>query len=97
LGINTGSKYPTRLIWPELIPVLYQFQYQAYTRLIPAQKSVFNPGPDWYEVFKSAQYQDQDGMNSFECTQYQGLAGMFKSRYQTNSSEHQTLENFPFE
>jgi hypothetical protein len=68
-----------------------------------SQKSVLDPGPDWYEVLKSAQYQDQDGQDGqdgmifFECTQYQGLASMFKSRYQTNSSEHQTPENFPFE
>lgn len=75
------------------IPVSVPGIYPPHT----SQKSVLEPGPDWYEVFKSAQYQDQDGMNFFECTQYQGLAGMFKSRYQTNSSEHQTLENFLFE
>ncbi len=41
-GINTGIKDPSRLVWTEVIGVLYQYepgrdlrQYQVYTSLIP--------------------------------------------------------------
>jgi hypothetical protein len=59
-GINTGIKDPSRLVWTEVIGVLYRYepgrdlrQYQVYTSLIPNSiPDLYLPHPRQKSVFE---------------------------------------------
>jgi hypothetical protein len=69
-----GSKLGTMGCTQQIIPALYQLQYQVHTCLMPAQKTILHPSTSnqaGIKVLNETQYQDQVDIRVSKQTQYQ--------------------------
>ncbi len=92
------SKNHTRLVWPKVIPPLYQYQaeviqvllkfhYLVYMYCIMPAKNQSSTQKQDQAGMEALKHKDQAGMKLLKRTQYQDQDGMFKGWYWSNTGQ----------